>query len=91
MGEIVFAVNAVIASSLLKKCCLLDQPMAQLANLCRLDYCVVASVEDFELEVRSLFERPPKRLRNLRQFRIVLRCLMADIVTHVNNTTDLVP
>jgi hypothetical protein len=30
-------------------------------------------------------------LRNLRQFRIVLRCLMADIVTHVNNTTDLVP
>ena len=91
MGEMIFAVNEVIVSSLLKKCCLLDQPMAQLTNLCRLDDCVVASVEDFELEARSLFQRPPKRLRKFRQFRIVVRCLLADIVTHVNNTTDLVP
>lgn len=91
MGEVVRAMNLKFVTPHLEHCRLLDQAMAQFADMCSLGDCMITRIQDLELEQSSLLERPSQLVGQPVQFVLVACSIAYHTITHVLNTTDLVP
>ena len=91
MGEVVRAMNLKFVTPYLEHCRLLDQAMAQFADMCSLGDCMITRIQDLELERSPLLERPSQLVGQPVEIVLVTCSITDHTITHVNNTTDLVP